>query len=55
MKTSTKNTGLAIKTSIKAGGLGTSNHNRSSLKVRSSVKAGGLGTSNHNCAIASVR
>jgi hypothetical protein len=44
MKTSTK-TGLAIKTSIKAGGL-TTNHNRSGLAVRSAVKAGGL--TNHN-------
>jgi hypothetical protein len=52
MKTSTKNTGLAIKTSIKAGGL-SSNHNRS-LKVRSSVKAGGL-SSNHNRAVATIR
>ena len=44
MTTSIKKTGLAIKTSIKAGGL-TMNHNR--LAVRSAVKAGGL-TMNHN-------
>jgi len=54
MTTSTKKTGLAIKTSIKAGGLSL-NHNRSALKVRSSVKAGGLGTSNHSRAVVSVR
>jgi hypothetical protein len=47
MKTSTK-TGLSIKTNLKAGGLGTINHNRSGLKVRSAIKAGGLGTINHN-------
>jgi len=34
MKTSTKKTGLAIKTSIKAGGLCTSNHNRAAASVR---------------------
>jgi hypothetical protein len=47
MKTS-KKLSLSIKTNIKAGGLGTINHNRSGLKVRSAVKAGGLGTINHN-------
>jgi hypothetical protein len=41
MKTSTENTGLAIKTSIKAGAL-TSKHNRSGLKVRSAINAGAL-------------
>jgi hypothetical protein len=54
MKTSTKNKGLAIKTSIKAGGLAM-NHNRSALKVRSSVKAGGIWVGNHNRALAVVR
>jgi hypothetical protein len=43
---STKNS-LSVKTSIKAGGLGTINHNRA-LKVKSTIKAGGLGTINHN-------
>ena len=47
MKTSMTISGLRVKTSIKAGGLGTSNHN-SGLRVKSSIKAGGLGTSNHN-------
>jgi len=45
--TSTKTkTGLAIKTSLKAGGLW-ANHNRTGLKVRTAIKAGSL-TSNHN-------
>jgi hypothetical protein len=47
MKTS-KKLSLSIKTNLKAGGLGTINHNRSGLKVRSAIKAGGLGTINHN-------
>jgi hypothetical protein len=51
MTTSTKKTGLAIKTSIKAGGLGTPNHNRAGLKVRSAVKAGGI-SGNHNRSLA---
>jgi len=52
MTTSTKTTktGLTIKTSIKAGGLSTANHNRG-LAVRSAVKAGGL-SSNHNRGLA---
>ena len=48
IKTTKTTTGLAIKTSIKAGGLSTVNHNRAGLKVRSAVKAGGLSTVNHN-------
>jgi hypothetical protein len=50
--TSTKNTktGLAIKTSIKAGSL-TANHNRAGLKVRTAIKAGSL-TANHSRALA---
>jgi hypothetical protein len=40
--------GLSVKTGVKAGGLSTSNHNGSGLKVRTGVKAGGLSTSNHN-------
>ena len=39
MKTTTKNTGIKVTTSVKAGGLNT-NHNASGLKVRTSVKAG---------------
>ena len=46
-KTTKTTTGLAIKTSIKAGGLSTVNHNRG-LKVSSAIKAGGLSTVNHN-------
>ena len=45
--TSTKKSGLAIKTSIKAGGLSSLNHSRG-LAVRSAVKAGGLSSVNHN-------
>ena len=57
MTTSTKTTKttLAIKIAIKAGGLGTSNHNRAGLKVRSAVKAGGLALTNHNRTLSSVR
>src|SRR5258708_18082077 len=49
MTTSTKTTktGLTIKTSIKAGGLATANHNRG-LSVRSAVKAGSIAAINHN-------
>jgi hypothetical protein len=46
MKTNS-NSGLSVKTAIKAGGLSTVNHNSSGLKVRSAVKAGGLSTVNH--------
>jgi hypothetical protein len=49
MNSTTKKTGLSIKTSVKAGGL-SSNHSRS-LAVRSSVKAGGL-SSNHSRSLA---
>ena len=49
MTTTTKSTGLKVKTTIKAGGLSTVNHNRAGLKVRSAVKAGGtILCSNHN-------
>ena len=45
-----KTAGLKVTSSVKAGGLGPTNHNRrlSGLKVTSSVKAGGLGPTNHN-------
>jgi hypothetical protein len=41
---------LKVRTTVKAGGWGYSNHNRalSGLKVRASVKAGGWGYGNHN-------
>ncbi|HEX4406232.1 MAG TPA: hypothetical protein VH560_15445 [Polyangia bacterium] len=41
---------LSVKTSIKAGGLINTNHNRA-LKVRSAIKAGGLINTNHNRAL----
>jgi len=44
----TSKTALKIKSAVKAGGLGTSNHNRTALKIKSAVKAGGLTTINHN-------
>ncbi|HEX3905890.1 MAG TPA: hypothetical protein VH853_23920 [Polyangia bacterium] len=47
MKTIQTNRGLKVKTSVKAGGLKTVNHNRAGLKVKTSVKAGGLKTVNH--------
>jgi hypothetical protein len=43
--------GLRVKSGIKAGGLGTQNHNTSAvsgLRVKSGIKAGGLAASNHN-------
>jgi hypothetical protein len=46
MKISTRQTGLAVKASVKAGLSGT-NHNRAGLVVKSAVKAGLSGT-NHN-------
>ena len=41
---------MKVKSSVKAGGLNTQNHNQSvkGLRVKSSVKAGGLNTYNHN-------
>jgi hypothetical protein len=47
MKNIQTNSGLKVKTSVKAGGLSTVNHTRGALKVRSAVKAGGLSTVNH--------
>jgi hypothetical protein len=54
MTTSTKTTGLAIKTSVKAGGLTAGNHSRV-LKVRSNVKAGGVNQANHSRVLVSAR
>ena len=51
----TKNNSLNIKLVTKAGGFGSSNHNRAlksgGLKVRVATKAGGFGSSNHNRAL----
>ena len=41
-------TGLKVKSAVKGGGFGPSNHNRTGLKVKSAVKGGGFGPSNHN-------
>ncbi len=54
MKTSTKTAGLRVKSTVKAGGFGTGNHN-AGLRVKSTVKAGGFGTGNHNVSIVSAR
>ena len=41
---------MKVKSSVKAGGLNTLNHNQTvkGLRVKSSVRAGGLNTYNHN-------
>ena len=54
MKTSTKTSGLRVKSTIKAGGLGGNNHN-AGLRVKSAIKAGGLGGNNHNASVVSSR
>jgi hypothetical protein len=48
MKNLAKTATLAVRSSIKAGGLSTINHNRRGLAVRAAIKAGGLSTINHN-------
>jgi|SRR6516162_3648592 hypothetical protein len=50
MKTKLRS-GLKVRTTIKASGLGGLNHNRGGLKVRTTVKAAGLGGLNHNRAL----
>jgi hypothetical protein len=50
---SSKLFGLRVKSSIKAGGLSSVNHN-GGLKVKSSVKAGGLSSVNHNLKVKSA-
>jgi len=44
----TRFSGIKVSSSVKAGGLSQTNHNRRALKVRSAVKAGGLSGTNHN-------
>ena len=48
MKTSSKNAGLKVKTSIKAAGIPL-NHNRNGLKVKTSIKAGELIFRDNHC------
>jgi hypothetical protein len=48
MKTTTKNSGIKVNANIKAGGLGSGNHNRSGIKVRAAIKAGEMLQANHN-------
>ena len=50
MKTTSSNSGLKVKTSIKAGGLGL-NHNRTALKVRSNIRGGYTCSPNHNASL----
>jgi hypothetical protein len=47
MKTTTVS-GLTVKAGVKAGGLGSNNHNRGGLKVTTALKAGGMKGPNHN-------
>ena len=54
MKNSSKTSGIRVKSSVKAGGLGAGNHN-AKLRVKSAVKAGGLGAGNHNFSIVRSR
>ncbi len=41
---------MTIRTQLKAGGMGTTNHNEA-LQVRSTLKAGGINSTNHNEAL----
>jgi len=47
-------TRLKIRSTVKAGGLITSNHSATRLKIRSTVKAGGIITQNHNAVALSL-
>ena len=42
MKKTTKNTGIKVSTSVKAGGIMDRNHNRIGLKVKTAIKSGGI-------------
>ena len=53
MKTISKS-GLKIKSTIKAGGLGPYNHNRAGLKIKTAIKAGHTGMQNHNVRLFAV-
>jgi hypothetical protein len=58
--TNTIKTGLKATTTIKAGGIGVSNHSRkifagTGLKATTTIKAGGIGVSNHSRKIAAKR
>lgn len=39
--------GLKVRTSVKAGGIGVNHNRKSGLKVRSGMQGGGLATANH--------
>ena len=49
-----KRSKLTVKTSIKAGGLPTVNHNARALRVRAGIKAGGLPTVDHNVRLIAI-
>ena len=58
MNTSSKTSGIRVKSAIKAGGFGSGNHNTAAktatktagIRVKSAIKAGGFGSGNHNAA-----
>ena len=54
MKTITK-AGLKLRVSVKAGGLGSNNHNPGGLKVTSGLKAGSICRRNHNLVALTIR
>ena len=54
MKNSSKTSGIRVKSAVKAGGLGSGNHN-AGIRVKSAVKAGGLGSGNHNVSVVRAR
>jgi hypothetical protein len=54
MNTIKANSGLKVKTGVRAAGLNGSNHNRAVLKVRTGVKAAGIPTINQNRAVLKV-
>ncbi|HEY4186973.1 MAG TPA: hypothetical protein VGP07_17990 [Polyangia bacterium] len=54
--TTTKSAGIRVKSAIKAGGVGSMNHNATTTKsagirVKSAIKAGGVGSMNHNATV----
>jgi hypothetical protein len=56
MKTkTTKTSGIKVTANVKAGGLGTQNHNQNGLRVKAAIKAGSMiRVRNHNLRLLSV-
>jgi len=49
MKTNKNNSGIKVRTSIRAAGAAITNHSRTGLKVRAGIKAGStINVQNHN-------